>query len=96
MNETYPHTPGHQEPETSVAACLPHGRAKLLRDKIMTKLEIASLSADQMARILDESILSIRPRFSELVALNKIEATDQRDRTASGKRSIIWRIKQHV
>jgi hypothetical protein len=51
-------------------------------------------SPDKMADLLGESILSIRPRFSELLALGRIEDTGDRDRNVSGKSCKIWRVKQ--
>jgi hypothetical protein len=50
-------------------------------------------SPDKMAELLGESILSIRPRFSELLALGRIEDTGERDRNASGKSCKIWMAK---
>mgnify|MGYP000322982922 CR=1 FL=1 len=45
----------------------------------------AGLTADECAAVLGESVLSIRPRFSELLGAGLIRETGQRRRNASGK-----------
>ncbi len=57
----------------------------VLRDRPMT--------ADETAARLGLSVLSIRPRFSNLVALGKIEKTGQRRRNISGLHANVYRIK---
>jgi len=50
------------------------------------------MSADQCAYVLGRSVLSIRPRFSELNAADLIEDSGTRTLNDSGKRAIVWRI----
>jgi predicted HTH transcriptional regulator len=50
-------------------------------------------TADQVAEILGEDVLTIRPRISELFKMNKIEKTGGRAPSSRGRASWIWRAK---
>ena len=50
-------------------------------------------TADEVAAAVGRSILSIRPRISELRAKGLIEPTTERRRNASGKSAVVWRVK---
>lgn len=91
---TYPHTAGSKvaNPETSVAAAPSVGAAEALRQKCYAELKRESLTADEVAERISESILSVRPRISELRALGKIEPTRDRRKNASGHSACVWRI----
>lgn len=90
----YPQHPGWKKRETSLeAAEAIASKAQTLRDKVYQLLRSRPCSADEAARILGETVLSVRPRFSELAAKNKIKDSGKRDITASKKRSIIWEAK---
>lgn len=52
------------------------------------------LTADEVAGVLDESILSIRPRITELKELGIVEDSGVRRLNASGKRATVWRVKR--
>lgn len=54
-------------------------------------LEWEQLTTDECASLLEESVLSIRPRFSELRALGQITDTGDRRLNDSGRRAIVWR-----
>jgi predicted ArsR family transcriptional regulator len=54
----------------------------------------AQFTADEAASELGESILAIRPRLSELVALGKIEDSGLRRKNASGMTATVWRRKE--
>jgi hypothetical protein len=91
----YPEAPVHkalgasQESAIKVAS-----RAETLRERVLARLGQFSdygLTADECAAYLDESILSIRPRFSELVAMGKIVSTGKRRANDSGHSAIVWR-----
>lgn len=91
---TYPHQPGFKvtRPETSreaaeVAAAL----AMTLRERVETWLRGHEVTADECAEALGESILSIRPRLSELRALGRIEDTGKRRKNVSGNSAVVWR-----
>lgn len=90
----YPTTPGYKTIGPSKEAAksmIP--RSKLLRDRCLDALRISSMTADECANILNVSILSVRPRFSELCQMDLIEATTLRGKNASGRRATVWKIK---
>lgn len=91
---TYPHQPGFKvsRPETSreaaeVAATL----AMTLRERVEAWLTGHEVTADECADALGESILSIRPRLSELRAMGRIEDTGKRRKNVSGNSAVVWR-----
>jgi len=97
MNANYPETPGWktETPETSkVAALSIKVLSKTLRDRCEEQLTSGEATADEVAERLHKSILSIRPRLSELLAMNRIEDTGARRPNESGKQAVVWRIKK--
>lgn len=99
---TYPAQPGYKAPGPSrEAAEAVKPTAATLRKKclaLLHKHQFASLShggltADEVARVLDESILSIRPRIAELKEMGFVEDSGARRPNASGKRATVWRVK---
>lgn len=94
MFETYPAKPGWKARETAQeAATAQEPKAPRLRGLCLDYLLKNGPSApDEVAEALGIDKLSIRPRFSELAALGKIEDSGQRGYNASGKRCIIWRL----
>lgn len=64
--------------------------ATLLRERVRTVLACEPLTADEVADILGESVLSIRPRCSELRRLGVIFDSMARRRNRSGKFAIVW------
>jgi len=88
----YPVTPGAKAPGTSTeAAEAMRPRAGILRAKVLACLRAQSLTADECADALGESVLAIRPRLSELRALNQITDTGERRQNDSGRNAIVWR-----
>jgi len=51
-------------------------------------------TADEIANALGISILTIRPRVSELRRMDKICDAGMRRKNASGKSAIVWKIKE--
>lgn len=93
--ETYPDYPGSKTatPETSrQAADAIAPSAQRLRDKCLSRLRVEPLTADELAGILDETILAIRPRVSELVKMGEIVDSEIRRRNASGKMAAVWKV----
>jgi hypothetical protein len=88
----YPDTPGAQARDTSRAAAEHIApAASLLRDRALGVLERSrGLTADQVAGMMGESILSIRPRITELSRLGKIRDSGERRKNASGRAAIVW------
>lgn len=102
----YPQMAGWKEETTSrdaATAIESSGRAKVLRDKVLALLTYGhpyspllghiAMTADEAAEILGESILSVRPRISELHKRGLIEPTGERRRSSGGKPSHVWRLK---
>lgn len=91
--ETYPHVPGHKVHGPSLAAArATEPVAGRLRQQVKEALACGPLTADECAAELGESILSIRPRFSELLALGEIEDAGDRRRNSSGRKATVWRL----
>ena len=89
----YPHGPGAQDRDTSREAAEGMIRAvPTLRAEALDVLERSNgLTADEVAGRLGMSILSIRPRISELARLGKIRDSGERRRNpSSGKRAVVW------
>ena len=91
-DQSYPDAPGHQNVDTSIEAAATVD-ANYLRNCVMQMLTTnGELSPDQCAEGLGLSILSIRPRFTELYKKHRIERTGKKAKTASGKQAHIYRI----
>ena len=89
----YPHEAGYKTDETETsqaAACAIKPDAFSLRQKCLAALRGARLTADEVAELLGIDRLAIRPRLSELNALNQIVATTERRKNASGKSAVVW------
>jgi predicted ArsR family transcriptional regulator len=91
----YPHDSGWKESTTSKdAAEAIAGHAKTVRARVLaflTKRYPASFSADEIAADLGESILTVRPRVSELRRSELIEPGAERRVNRSGMRARCWR-----
>ena len=91
---TYPSFPGAKREGTSRAAAEQVApRAPTLRELVVMALEVEEMTADETAAALDKSVLSIRPRFSEALALGLIEDTGRTRKNDSGKDAVVWRAK---
>lgn len=89
---TYPYQAGWKKRGTSRAAAhaiKPH--ALTLRDRVLALLQADALSADECAAKLGETVLSVRPRLSELLKQDKIYDTGLTSKNASGIKASIWR-----
>ena len=95
MTATYPSIPGFKVsvPETSkLAAFKEAGRMLTLRDRCFSVLQRRSMTADEVAEELGETVLATRPRLSELRALGKIDATTRRRCNISGHTACVWQV----
>jgi predicted HTH transcriptional regulator len=90
----YPNVPGFKRRDTSqdAAAQMQHESSQL-QTACLSVIVDAPSTADEVAETLRRSILTIRPRLSELVAKNKIEDSGVRRHNLSGKRAIVWQAK---
>lgn len=90
----YPSAPGHQKTDTSKAgAKAAKPSASTLRELCLAELRKKQRTADEVAAALGQSVLSIRPRFTELKVRGEIEDTGVRRRNESGVNAIVWRVK---
>lgn len=91
---TYPEAPGHKEKGgTSKEAAKKvekSGRAATLRTSVLAQYLRGDWTADEVAENLGESVLSIRPRVSELLAAGKLRKTRERRKNASGSSAAVY------
>ena len=91
----YPNNAGYKEPTTSKksAETVP---AKTIRKKCLmilrNKMQYGDgATPDEIANLLNISILSVRPRFSELKLKDCIEDTGKTRTNESTKQAKVWR-----
>jgi hypothetical protein len=94
--DKYPHKAGFKQNSTSAKAAQKiekSGRASTLRTLALNaiKSSIFGFTADETANALNESILAIRPRLSELKQRGLILDTGIRRKNESGVNAIVWR-----
>jgi predicted HTH transcriptional regulator len=88
----YPAAPGARRNRNSRAAAdAIQPRARTLRERVVALLADAALTADECANILNKSVLAIRPRLSEALALGLIYDTGRARKNASGVKATVWR-----
>jgi predicted transcriptional regulator len=93
--DRYPHAPGFKRDGTSKdAAGAVKDAAPTLRGLCLEAIKNRPRTADEVARRLNRSVLSVRPRVSELHELGLIEETGERRANASGHKAAVWRVKQ--
>ena len=92
---SYPVEPGARGRETSIAAAdAIASKAPTLRAATLAAIQVSDgLTADETADVLGASILSIRPRVTELARMGALEDSGERRRNHSGKAAIVWREK---
>ena len=96
----YHETIGYQRTETSFNAAVRVAlNTRNVRDKVADFLaavlaERGPMTADEIAAVLGLSILTVRPRVTDLNKAGRIEDTGARRQTGSGNAAIVWRIKE--
>lgn len=70
-------------------------KAPTMRQRVLEVIRQARkpVSPEDVADALNKSILSVRPRFSELSDAGLIEPTGERGETREGRSCILWRAK---
>lgn len=95
LPEVYPDSPGFKAPGPSREAAEKIApSAQLLRAAVLQKYERRypeGYTADEVAAELKQSILSIRPRVSELHRAGMLIDTLQRRKNESGMTATVWR-----
>jgi hypothetical protein len=88
--------PGAKAAGTSqLAAHLIAASAKDLRAEVLASfLGCGPGTADEVAQRLGRSILSVRPRCSELLKLCLIQPTGERRPSSTGMSATVWRASQ--
>ncbi len=88
----YPAAPGAQDRDTSRAAAAAIApTAARLRERVLTLFERSKgLTADEAAGRLGLSILSVRPRVTELARAGKLRDSGVRRKNGSGRSAIVW------
>ena len=76
--------------DTSRAAQPDTASAMMLRERCMEILCERACTADEVAELLSRSVLSIRPRISELSRLGAIRDSLKRRKNISGHSAIVW------
>ena len=92
--DAYPVGAGSKVDGTSRAAAKSLDARGLRMEVVEVLHDFGPLSSDACAATLGYSVLSIRPRFSELKALGVIEDSGQRSTNASGKNAVVWRLRE--
>lgn len=91
----YPAVPGYKEPTTSKdAARAASSGAAALRERVYEVIRASGpegLTADQAASLLSRSVLSIRPRVTELAKASRVTPTGARRANESGLKAKVWR-----
>lgn len=89
----YPEVPGARATDTSRKAAVEiEADAATLRNQVYALLLVAGPhTADEVAELIGESVLAIRPRMSELRAFGKVSDTGHRRPNQSGKSAIVWK-----
>lgn len=90
----YPSAPGWKEPSTSRDAAVKiASKAETLCQRVLIQLDLRGpMTPDECAEYLRETVLAIRPRFSELAKSGAIQKTGKRRLNASGMAAHVWRV----
>jgi predicted ArsR family transcriptional regulator len=90
----YPAIPGSQPRDTSEAAAdSMRDSAPTLRAKALEVIRRRPSTADEVAYALDVTVLSARPRVTELFKMGLIEDSGDRRPNSSGRNAVVWRMK---
>lgn len=67
-------------------------KAQTLRTKVYNALKEKPMTADQVSEVIGETVLSTRPRLSELRKKGLIEDSGKRELNESMKQAVVWRV----
>jgi hypothetical protein len=95
----YPDAPGFKVagPSEKAARAI-KGNAAKLRAVVLAQIAQCSggTTADEIAKDLNLSVLSVRPRVSELHRNGEIEQTGGRRKNESGMTATVWRVASQL
>ena len=87
----YPYQPGFQFRDTSKrAANEAKANAETLREQCLKALREMPRTADEVAKKLNETVLAVRPRITELNKQGLIKDSGWRRQNESKKSAIVW------
>ena len=90
----YPDAPGYKKAGPSKeAANKMRGKAPSLRDQCEEALKQCAMTVDELAKELNASPFSVRPRVSELVKQGKVVDSGICRTNNSGATATVWRAK---
>ena len=89
----YPHAAGWKDPATSREAAASLNAASIREIVRKCVLTYGPMTTDECATILGLSVLTVRPRFSELRALGCLRDTTERRRNISGRKAVVWAVR---
>jgi len=93
----YPNSPGYKNKSidgpSRLAAMAIKPHAPNLRERCLRTISQIPMTADEVAELMEKSILSVRPRIAELVKLGKLTDSGQRRPNDSGKMATVWRLE---
>ena len=92
----YPYSPSWKKQGTSKDAAIAiKPKAETIRNRalgIIKNKKDYGATTDEVADLLNLSILSVRPRFTELKLMKKIIETELKRKNSSGRLATVWRI----
>lgn len=88
---------GYRMTDTSFAAAAHAANtSEAVRNRVIAAIQSTGpMTADETARVLDLSVLAVRPRFTELRLTGKIRDTGKRRKNESGRSAIVWAVVEH-
>lgn len=96
MSYTESNTGWKGQPTSEEAAIHASITAPFLRDAIIKVMTATGrpMTADEVAKAMRLSVLSIRPRVSELAKAGRLIDAGERGRNASGRSAVRWKIAE--
>lgn len=88
----YPHSPAYRVGSDTSFAAAESVDASTLRARVLAELRKAPGTADEIAARLGLSILSTRPRLTELKRMGRICDTGERRPNASGRSAAVLKL----
>lgn len=90
---SYPTTPGHQATNTSKEAAPDRESAAVIRVRVLHEFEAhGAMTADECATRMGLSILTVRPRCTELKLTHRLADTGKRRTNQSGKSAAVLQL----